>query len=192
MSNREVEIKLPFASAAIAHERLRAAGAALAGERVFEDNAVYDRHDRELRRTDRLLRVRRAGSRGWLTVKGPVPGEARHKVRVELEIAVADPERIDAMLRLLGYEVAWRYQKYRTVYDVGGVEACVDETPIGCWVELEGDPEGIDRVAAALGCIPAQYVRATYRELAEDHAARTGREVCDLVIDPSGAEPRDR
>lgn len=192
MSNREVEIKLPFASATIAHGKLRALGAVLSRERFFEDNSVYDRPDGELRDSDRLLRVRRAGPDGWLTVKGPVPGEGRHKVRVELESAVADPDQVAGMLRLLGFEIAWRYQKYRTVYRVEDIEACVDETPIGCWVELEGDPEGIDRIAVALGFVPAQYVRATYRELAEEHAARTGDEVGDLLLDPPGGKDEPR
>jgi adenylate cyclase class 2 len=67
----------------------------------------------------------------------------------------------------------------------------VDETPIGCYVELEGDPQAIDRAAADLGFSPDRYVTATYRDLAEEHAAKSGRDVEGiLVFAPTGEGDR--
>ena len=38
----------------------------------------------------------------------------------------------------------------------------VDETPIGDFLEIEGDADGIHRAAAALGFAPADYVTDSY------------------------------
>jgi hypothetical protein len=54
------------------------------------------------------------------------------------------------------------------------VEAAVDETPLGTFVELEGLPDDVDRAAAALGARPEDFIRASYRELQENEAAARG------------------
>lgn len=182
-STREVEVKLAFPTAEAALAALKKAGAALVSPRSFEDNRVYDRGDGELQRAGLLLRLRTTGDRHAVTFKAPVAGEHRHKVRVEHETVVGDAEAMHRVLEGLGYRVAWRYQKYRTTLRLPGVEALVDETPIGCWVELEGEPEAIDRVAATLGFTPERYDTGTYRDLAIRHAASRGLPPRDLVFD---------
>lgn len=182
-SGREVEIKLPFPSAADAIDRLESVGARRVSERELEDNVLYDLPSDALRGTGRLLRLRSAGGRSVLTFKGPVPGEHRHKVRVEHETAVSDADATARLLSGLDYVPRYRYQKYRTTFEVEGIEASVDETPIGCWVELEGRPEAIDRVAGRLGFTPDRYVLATYRQLHEEAAVARGDEPGDLVFE---------
>ena len=76
----------------------------------------------------------------------------------------------------------YRYQKYRATYRLGAVEATVDETPLGTFVELEGAPEAVDEAAEALGAVPADFIRATYRELQEKDAASRGVVPGDLVF----------
>jgi adenylate cyclase class 2 len=190
-STREIEIKLPFPTAEEAVLRLTAIGASPASRRVFEDNRVLDDEGGSLARAGRLLRVRTAGNRSLLTVKSPVESNTRHKVREEIETAVADAEASIRLLERLGFRTVWRYQKYRTTFALPGLEATVDETPIGCYVELEGDPQAIDRAAADLGFSPDRYVTATYRDLAEEHAAKSGRDVEGiLVFAPTGEGDR--
>jgi adenylate cyclase class 2 len=186
-ASRETEVKLPFESARAAREALDAAGARLEMPRTFEDNRIYDRPDGSLERDGVVLRVRRDDRGGCVTFKGPVEGEHRHKVRVEHETTVGDPEAAHRLFEGLGYRVVWRYQKYRTTYRLGAVEVMLDETPIGCWVELEGAPEAIDRAAATLGVVPEDYVTETYRDLALRHAREHGVPLADLVFE--GASP---
>jgi adenylate cyclase, class 2 len=188
-SGRETEVKLPFSSPAEAEARLRGIGARREREREFEDNVLYDLPDGLLRSSGRLLRLRRAGGRAVLTFKGPVPGEHRHKVRVEHETEVGRPEEAARILEGLGLTPCYRYEKYRTAYAVEGLEIALDETPIGCFVELEGKPEAIDRIAARLGFPESQYVLATYRQLQEQHAAASGVEPGDLVFKAGAADP---
>lgn len=184
-SSREVEVKLPFDSAGRARSDLAAIGAKPVVERYFEDNVVYDRDVDPLRASGCLLRLRRVGHQAVLTFKAPVPGEHRHKVRREEETEVADPDVLDRILAGLGFRPFYRYQKFRTEYRLGKLGLLLDETPIGCFVELEGPPDEIDRAAERLGVPPERWVLETYREIHERLARESGREAGDLVFDPA-------
>jgi adenylate cyclase class 2 len=184
-SNRENEIKLAFPSAETAVERLLSAGARAVGERAFEDNVLFDLGDRPLTTSGRLLRLRVVAGTSILTFKAPVPGEHRHKVKIEHETAIADPEALRKILAGLGFEPVYRYQKFRATYVLGRVEAAVDETPLGTFVELEGTPDDVDEAAAAIGAAPEEFIRATYRELHEKSAAEQGVAVGDLLMPAS-------
>ncbi len=190
-STQEVEIKLPFASADSAKRRLGALGARAAGDRLFEDNVVYDRQIEPLKPQGKLLRLRRIGDRSILTYKAPVEGAFRHKVREEHETLVDNAESIESMLAGLGYAPTYRYQKFRTKFSLGQLEICLDETPVGCFVELEGPPDEIDAAAERLGFTPDRYVRDTYRELHEQAAREQGKEAGDMLMNRPQAE-RDR
>lgn len=185
-STREIEIKLAYDSPDAALAGIESLGARLVRPRHFEDNWVFDREVDPLRPAGVLLRLRRTGQPAVLTLKLPVPGEHRHKVREEYETEVADAAALLEILRGLGFSVRYRYQKHRTVFRAGGLVVCLDETPIGCFVEFEGPPEEIDHVAARLGFGPAQYVRETYRELQERDARERGVEPGDLLVEVVG------
>jgi adenylate cyclase class 2 len=183
-SNRENEIKLAFPSPETAVLRLRTAGAREVTSRAFEDNVLFDFTDRRLTKSGRLLRLRAFDGTSLLTFKGPVAGEHRHKVRIEHETSIADPDALRSILAGLGFEAVYRYQKYRSTYRLEGVEAAVDETPLGTFVELEGAPDDVDRAAAALGVGPSDFIRASYRELQERDATARGVAAGDLLLGP--------
>ena len=184
-SRNEVEIKLRVASARDAVDRIEKLGAVLHRPREFEDNLVYDLPSRVLRNAKQLLRLRREGSAVTLTFKSKAPGKHRHKVYVEHETRVEDGDELHRILTALGYSPWYRYQKYRSIYRLEELEITVDETPIGCYVELEGEPGAIDRVADRLGFTTDDYIRATYHELHEADATERGVPVGDMVF----AEP---
>jgi len=180
---QEVEVKLPFPTAAEARDVLQRIGAREVQARLFEDNVVLDRSENPLATAGKLLRLRRYGDVATLTFKAPVPGRHRHKVREEHETPVAD---FDAMMRILehlGFRPCYRYQKFRTLLELENLHICLDETPIGCFVELEGPPEEIDRTAEKMGLSVGQYVLQTYRELHVQAAREQGQEPGDLVFD---------
>ncbi|HJQ98306.1 MAG TPA: class IV adenylate cyclase [Candidatus Polarisedimenticolaceae bacterium] len=185
MSRRETEIKLAFPSAEDARRALIAAGAVTDRPREFEDNVLYDFEDRRLFHKGRLLRLRRVGADALVTFKGPVEGESRHKVREESEVRVDDGDEVARILEGVGFRPCYRYQKYRSTFTLPGVHAALDETALGTFVELEGDPDAIDRAASALGRGTRDYLKETYRELQERHAAATGIPAGDLLY------PRD-
>ena len=183
-----MEVKLPCDSPAGARRKLEELGARLVRDRTFEDNVLYEREADPLKPARKLLRLCREGGRALLTFKAPVEGDHVHKVRIEDESGVADPDAVERILAGLGLSPHYRYQKYRTLFELDGLEICLDETPLGCFIELEGDPAAIDRVAAALGYDPDRYVLESYVELHERWAGERGTPMGDMVFE-DGGEP---
>jgi adenylate cyclase class 2 len=164
---REVEIKLRVPDSAAARKMLRKAGFRVTKRRFHESDVVYDTPDGELRDSSRLLRIRQEGASSWvLTYKGP-PKPGRHKSREEIEVGLSDGKIFATVLERLGMKPSFRYEKYRTILrQPGGAGlAMVDETPIGDFLELEGEPGWIDRMAAELGFARSDYITASYARL---------------------------
>jgi adenylate cyclase class 2 len=158
----EREVKLRVKSPEAAREALARIGAALVRLRHFEDNVLFDDAAGSLRATGAALRLRRIPNGGILTFKGPRTIEEGAKVREERETVVEDPDAVPAILKRLGYRPVFRYQKYRESWTYRGQEIEVDETPIGTFMEIEGDIEGIHAVAADLGYGPSDYLTDSY------------------------------
>lgn len=159
----ETEIKLRAPDLASAKRLLRAAGFRVHKRRCFEDNTMFDTPDLKLRKAGMAFRVREAGGRATLTFKGKAR-DGKHKSREELEVEVSRAAAMFAIAARLGFEPVFRYQKYRTEYKQpsGGGVATLDETPIGVYFELEGQPAWIDRVARKLGFAEQDYVTSSY------------------------------
>jgi adenylate cyclase class 2 len=158
MGDRETEIKLRVADVSAAREKLASAGAVLVRERHFEDNVLHDGGLPAREGTVLRLRARPRSA----DFKGPREIEDGVKSREERETSVEDPDEVLAILRKLGYRPLFRYQKYRETWTHGGQEIEVDETPIGVFLEIEGDRAGIHAVARDLGFSPADYVGESY------------------------------
>lgn len=158
----ESEVKLRVASCEAARERLQRAGAQLVKARHFEDNHVYDDALFSLRGRGATLRLRRTPSVATLTYKGPRRMVEGVKTREERETAVGDAEATDALLSGLGFRPVFRYQKYREAWSLGDTEVVVDETPIGSFVEIEGEVAAVHGVASSLGFSPADYLAESY------------------------------
>ena len=158
----ETEIKLRLSAAQAGRDALVAAGASLVHPRELEDNLLFDDAGGALRASGGVLRLRRLSRGGVLTFKGPRRIVGGLKTRDEIETAVADPDALQHVLERLRFRRVFRYQKYRETWSFSGQEVVVDETPIGDFLEIEGDAEGIHRAAAALGFAQADYVTDSY------------------------------
>lgn len=143
--------------------------------RAFERNEVFDTTALDLRAGRKLLRLREYGGLNILTYKGP-PEPGPHKTREEIETKVADAGALRQLLDRLGYRVVFRYEKYRAEYAAESGVAVVDETPIGVFIELEGDPFWIDATTVRLGYQPSDYVTASYGSLYFSWCAERGVE----------------
>ena len=138
----EREVKLRFASVEEARAAVHAAGAAPSRCRRLQEDALLDDAQETLRQRRCVLRVRVESGRSLLTFKGPVQPSPM-KLREEIETVVGDGETLLRCLEQLGYAVWFRYQKYREEYALTDVVIAIDETPVGVFVELEGDEHGI-------------------------------------------------
>jgi adenylate cyclase class 2 len=166
----ETEIKFRVDDLSELAVRLEQAGFRLDTPRTFESNVLYDTPERTMRARTEILRIRNYGGKCTLTHKrlpDNGPGEDRHKHRVETETEVSDGKALAEVFQSLGLIPAFRYEKWRSEWSDGEGHCVVDETPIGNFAELEGDPAWIDRVAARLGVPHSEYMTLSYGRLFE-------------------------
>ena len=169
----EREIKLEFPSVEAARAAVGALGLPRLHARRLQDDALYDTSDGALRARGCALRLRNDGEATLLTYKGPVePGPM--KVRPEFETGASSATAMRAILDALGYGVVFRYQKYREEFGDASCVVAIDESPVGVFVELEGQADRITEIASALGFAPEAYVTASYARLHQERGAARG------------------
>jgi adenylate cyclase class 2 len=206
---RETEIKLKIRDARAFHRALKRIGARSVGRgngKVHEENVIFDTPQGGLAKHGQLLRIRtetpdvrtrskalKTNPRVVVTFKHPpaqpVLAELEHasrglyKVREEIEVEVADAGELTRIFEGLGMSGWFRYEKYRTTYQLPASKAWAkglliefDETPIGTYVELEGPPPAIDRVAEELGYSKQDYILKNYLLLYMEECRRKGEQ----------------
>lgn len=164
---RETEIKLPLPDLQKAQTFLQSLPLKLKKARHFEDNLVLDTNNQTLRNKGQLLRVRIVDGQGVLTYKGKLAIADGVRSREEIECPLGKPQNFLQILENLGYSAVFRYQKYRTLYEIEGekLHICLDETPIGIYFELEGEIPKIHEYATRLGFERSQYITDSYASL---------------------------
>lgn len=193
-------------------KRLGAKPANPKAPRMHEMNLIFDTPDGGLAKHGQLLRIRtetpaplkkgvrrKVAARTLLTFKSPPAelaigdvgpaGDRRHKVREEIETELTDGPTMQRIFEGLGLRGWFRYEKYRTTYVLPGRHAWakgllieVDETPIGTFVELEGQAAAIDRAAKELGFSTRDYVLKNYLVLYVEECKRRGEEPRDMLF----------
>ena len=185
-TNLEIEVKLACDDLG----RLTRAGFQLAVDkpRHFEDNWLLDNADQTLFSQGAALRVRVVNGKGCVTFKGVVRESTTSilKVREEIETDVDEPERMIELFERLGFRRAFRYQKYRTTYtlavDGQELEVAFDETPMGNFIEIEGDEATVLSILEKAGFSAADSIRESYPELQASRCRRAGIPLEDLVF----------
>jgi len=178
----EREVKLRFDDPAAARTAILATGATPLHGRRLQEDCLLDTPDEQLRRKRSALRIRMESGKSLLTFKGPVQPSAV-KVREELETIVGDGVLLLRILEELGFQVWFRYQKYREEFSLDDVIVALDETPVGTFVEIEGGDRGIAEMALALGRKPGDYLLDSYRGLFVEHCRRHGVPAHDMLFD---------
>ena len=175
--HRELELKAVVPDREQLRRRLREAGAAMrSGGRMTD--VRYDRGE-ELTRRDEVLRVRtyhRAEGRvelvlGW---KGPAGRSPEgYKVREEIELpAGADP---GLLLQALGYRPVHVIEREIEIWHLGGATARLERYPrMDVLVEVEGEPDAIERVVAASGIPRNEFTAEPLVEFVRRFEERTG------------------
>ena len=161
----EIEVKVPCADLAGVRQHLEASGASRLSARHFESNDLYDDAEKRLSSQGRTIRLRRAGGRAILTYKGKARFQGGIKVREERETEVTDPIETQAILAGVGLARRFRYEKYREEWRFEECTIALDETPIGTFVEVEGDPTAIRRVLSTLGLDSSSALPYSYGRL---------------------------
>jgi len=191
-NSHEIEVKLRFDTV----EPITRAGVVLEVEtpRHFEDNLLLDTEDRRLSEKAAILRVRQSGETGSLTYKEKPAADApatQFKLRIEIETALDDPASATALFERLGFRKWFRYQKYRTVYRAAlpaglNLQVMFDETPIGNFIELEGEEDAIAEAVKLLGIKREDYVLESYLALQAAHCQAQGKPLEDMTFEVIG------
>jgi adenylate cyclase class 2 len=190
-SGNEVEIKFLVDDLNALTRKLRSAGFKLKTKRTHEMNTLYDTADFTLRNRGELLRIRKYGDEWKLTHKAKSGSEtARHKKRVETETEIGDGKKLDAIVRALGFQPSFTYEKFRAEWTDGKGDVVVDETPIGNVAEIEGPARWIDRTARLLGISHEQYVTKNYATLFFEWKQRTGSPAQNMTFREVGKQRR--
>jgi adenylate cyclase class 2 len=180
----EIEIKLPVQDLEAVRERLRARNARQLTAPHSESNDLYDQADGSLAKGGRVLRLRRTEDGATLTFKGPARFEEGAKTREERETAVSDPNEMESILAALGFHRRFRYEKRREEWSLDDCVIALDETPIGTFAEVEGDPAAIRRALQHLGLDPAESLPHSYAELYARRRREDSTLPADMLLDP--------
>ncbi len=169
MQAPEIELKFPVDDIASMHATVARLGLKLRTERSFESNTLYDTPGRDLRAKRQLLRLREYHGHCVVTHKrlGDDKGaDVRYKTRIETETQVEECGALAEIFTQLGFAPVFRYEKFRTEWDAPeGGHLVLDETPIGTWAELEGEPAWIDTMLEKLGIEQARCTTESYGAL---------------------------
>lgn len=163
-ANKEIEVKFRISDLRQLNQRLRQSKFRLVTKRTHEVNTLYDLPGQLLRQRGELLRLRQYGDK-WILTHKAKGMQGRHKVRIENETEVADGKKMEIIIRALGFEPTFRYEKFRAEWSDGNGHVVVDETPIGNFGEIEGGPRWIDQTAKALQISRDDYLTFTYADL---------------------------
>ncbi len=186
----ETEIKLRWNGAPQeARALIEGRGYGVSSQRTLESDQLFDLPSAALRQSDRLLRLRKTTSaegtkRAMVTYKGPATRDG-YKSREEIEFDVSDPGTFTLVLQRLGYQPAFRYEKYRTQFRIAGEPGLItiDETPIGVYMEIEGPQDWIDSTAARLGLPKEQFLTVSYAALYREYRAQHPEAPPDMTFD---------
>jgi adenylate cyclase class 2 len=188
---REIEIKFRVADMRALAHKLRAVGFRLVTRRTHEMNTLYDLPGEVLRARGQLLRLRKYGLEWTLTHKSGGK-KGRHSSRVELETGVLDGNKMDAILRALGYASTFRYEKFRAEWTDRKGQVVVDQTPIGNFCEIEGPSRWIDATASKLGVTAADYITKNYATIFVEWKHQTSRTAKEMTFAAVGRKPGGR
>jgi adenylate cyclase class 2 len=164
----EIEVKIKVDDLKKIKRKIKNIGFRTIAPYSFESNILFDTKDERLRKNRLLLRLRTIDNKYIVTFKSPPEQSvdtSDYKIREETEIEVSDFKKINSIFSGLGFQVFFIYEKYREICDNGIVKIMLDHTPIGDFIEIEGDAEEIDKAAAQLGYSKSDYITDNYMKL---------------------------
>ena len=161
----EIEVKIRIEHLDGIKEQIQSQDVELIKERHSQDDTFYDWPSFDLRKKRHALRVRKINNKTFLTFKGPEQKSRKFKIREEFETEVKNEKHLRKIIKSLGLQPVFQYQKFRTVYRKKKLTICLDETPIGDFLELEGQQSEIVRFARALNFSKDDFIKKDYVQL---------------------------
>lgn len=161
----ETEVKIRIQDIDTTIKKILQHGAQLTKERYLEENTLYDFPSRLLTSKRQAIRLRKANRKAFLAFKGTPQKSRKFKIRDEFETEVKNERQTKKILKSLGLVPSFSYKKHRRIFRKKRLKICMDETPIGNFLELEGEREDIVRMAEALGFSKREFIKSDYIQL---------------------------
>ena len=168
----EIEVKILDINPEDVRKKLKALGAT----KFFdgEVHAIYfDTPDRQLKKAEKILRVRGAGDRVELCVKNKREKSTLFKKAEEIEVLTNDFKETVALVQMLGYQQWNESKRRRECYKLGDVKFDMDhyQTMPSC-IEIEAPTEElVEEYVKKLGFTMKQTTNMTAHEV-EDYYKR--------------------
>lgn len=165
----EIEVKIKINDPSEIIERITDLNVELDRERHLEENTLYDFASKDLYEKHHALRVRSINKKTFLTFKGATQKSRKFKIREEYETEVKNGKQLQKILKSLGLQPVFTYNKHRTVFKKKKLKICLDETSVGNFLELEGQQSDIVRFAEELQLSKKEFIKTDYIQLIKNH-----------------------
>lgn len=162
---KEIEVKLPVKDFKEVKELLKRLKAKKKCRETLEKNILFDHKSLKLKERDWVLRLRQFGKKNILTLKTQSRGRKGFKVREEINLFIEDFEKIKEVFKKIGFFETFYYEKYREEYEFKGLNISLDRTPVGNYVEIEGDYKKIEDFLKKIGAKIEETLSLSYYQL---------------------------
>jgi adenylate cyclase class 2 len=169
--NREVEIKFEIKNPNLIRKILKNLKAKFLGK-VFERTIRFDTPNNSLEKNGKFLRLR-TGFKNVITFKRKLKSK-NFKEREEIELEISDPEKMEIILKNLGFTKVRIMEKYREKWKLKDTEIVIDKLPMGNFIEIEGKEKSIKKVVNLLGLDFKNRLVCTYWDLWKDFTKKKG------------------
>ncbi|SRR5258708_613896 len=164
----EQEIKIKIENPEELISKLTALKAEKIGQN-FQRTTRMDTPNMDLEKNGTFLRVR-TGYKNTVTLKKHLKESSKEVFeREEIETEVKDTNKLADIFANLGFTKRLIMEKYRMDFKYKDLTISIDELPFGFYVELEGEPEEIFKVAKELDFDIANKIMITYWDLFEEY-----------------------
>lgn len=164
----ETEIKIKIDNIDKIKTKVLEMRAELFKKRALQVDEYFDKKN-ALEKSDQVLRIR---DNSILTYKGPKQKKQNMKIREEIEVMVDSGLYLKEILKKLGYTKTGAKEKYREAYIFQLTQICIDETPMGNFIEIEGSKQGVIDVAKKLGFSERNFITKSYTAMWKEFAVK--------------------
>jgi predicted adenylyl cyclase CyaB len=181
--DQEIEVKFFLKNINQFENQIIQGGGKLIRSRSYEINYRFDTKDHQLRKENKILRLRKDDS-SLLTYKGPTTIQDGIRIREELEIPIEDIQLATRILESIGFKIDQIYEKYRAIYSYKSILIMIDNLPIGNFVEFEGEnPVMIKSIVQELGINWNRNIQFGYLQIYQQLCNKMGIKAGNLVFE---------
>ena len=163
----ETEVKIKIEAVEPVRQKILALKAELYKKRALQTDVYFG--NPRIRKKDQTLKIR---DNAIFTYKGPSEKKKNIRSNEEIEIRIDNAAYLQMILERIGYLPYWKKERYRESFLLNMTQICIDETPMGNFIEIEGKQENIIDIAKKLGFSQKNFIAEGYGKLWREYAKK--------------------